>query len=100
MGADAVAIGTAAIIAYGCQQYRECDTGKCPVGITTQDPRLRGRLIVDYSARKLENFLRVSTEELKTFARLIGHDDIHQMTIDDLCTVNSEISNYTSIKHA
>ena len=65
MGADAVAIANAALIACGCQQYRQCDTGKCPVGITTQDPRLRARLIVDYSAKKLENFLRVSTEELR-----------------------------------
>ncbi len=84
MGADAVAIGIAALIACGCQQYRECDTGKCPLGITTQDPRLRARLIVDYSANKLENFLRVSTEELKEFARLTGHDDVHKMSIEDL----------------
>lgn len=100
MGADAVAIGVAALIACGCQQYRECDTGKCPIGITTQDPRLRARLIVDYSAKKLENFLRVSTEELKDFARLTGHDDVHKMSSEDLCTVNSEISSYTNIRHA
>ncbi len=100
MGADAVAIGNAALIACGCQQYRQCDTGKCPIGITTQDPRLRARLIVDYSAKKLENFLRVSTEELKEFARLTGHDDVHKMSSEDLCTVNSEISSYTNIRHA
>jgi glutamate synthase domain-containing protein 2 len=100
MGADAVAIGIAALIACGCQQYRVCDTGKCPMGITTQDPRLRARLIVDYSAKKLENFLRVSTEELKEFARLTGHDDIHKMSVEDLCTVNSEISSHSSIRHA
>jgi methylamine---glutamate N-methyltransferase subunit C len=100
MGADAVAIGNAALIACGCQQYRLCDTGKCPVGIATQDPKLRARLIVDYSAKKLGNFLRVSTEELREFARLTGHDDVHKMSIEDLCTVNSEISNHTNIRHA
>ncbi|MDD1744069.1 MAG: rubredoxin [Methanomassiliicoccales archaeon] len=100
MGADAVAIGIAGLIACGCQQYRLCDTGRCPVGITTQDPKLRARLIIDYSAKRLENFLRVSTEELKEFARLTGHDDIHKMSNEDLCTVNSEISDYTNIRHA
>ncbi len=100
MGADAVAIGNAALIACGCQQYRLCDTDKCPLGITTQDPKLRARLIIDYSAKRLENFLRVSTEELKEFARLTGHDDVHKMSNEDLCTVNSEISEYTNIRHA
>jgi len=99
MGADAVAIGTAALIACGCQQYRVCDTGKCPMGITTQDPELRARLNIDASAKKLENFLRVSTEELKDFARLTGHDDVHGLSVHDLCTTNSEISNHTAIEH-
>jgi len=99
MGADAVAIGTAALMACACQQYRLCDTGKCPVGVTTQDPELRARLKVDISAKKLENFLRVSTEELKDFARLTGNDDIFKLSIHDLCTTNSEISDYTEIEH-
>jgi glutamate synthase domain-containing protein 2 len=99
MGADAIAIGTAALMACACQQYRLCDTGKCPVGVTTQDPELRERLKIDISARKLDNFLRVSTEELKDFARLTGENDVHKLTITDLCTTNSEISNHTEIEH-
>ncbi|MCP4580816.1 MAG: glutamate synthase, partial [candidate division Zixibacteria bacterium] len=47
LGADAVAIATAALIACGCQQYRVCNTGKCPVGITTQDPELRNRFNIE-----------------------------------------------------
>lgn len=99
LGADAVAIATAALMAAGCQQYRICNTGRCPVGVTSQDPKLRGRLNVDRSTERLENFLRVSTEELKTFARLTGHNDIHQLSVTDVCTVNSEISNHTVIEH-
>ncbi len=99
LGADAVAIGTAALIAVACQQYRLCDTGKCPVGVTTQDPELRKRLNVDISARKLENFLRVSTEELKNFARLTGNDDVHKLALSDLYTTNSEISINIEIGH-
>jgi len=99
LGAEAIAIGTAALMAIGCQQYRICHTGKCPMGITTQEPELRARLDVDDSARMLGNFLLVSTEELKDFARLTGYDDIHKLSIDDLCTTNSEIANHTAIEH-
>lgn len=100
LGADAVAIGTAALIACGCQQYRICNTGRCPVGITSQDPELRARLQFDESARRLENFLRVCTEEVRTFARLTGNGDVHGMSLNDVFTTNSEISNHTDIEHA
>ncbi|NQU24231.1 MAG: rubredoxin [Candidatus Nealsonbacteria bacterium] len=100
LGADAVAIGTAALMACGCQQYRICNTGKCPVGVTSQDPQLRARLDVDQSAKRLESFLRVSTEELTGFARLTGNDDVHKLAMEDLCTTNSEISQHTAVEHA
>jgi glutamate synthase domain-containing protein 2/rubredoxin len=100
LGADAVAIGTAAMIACGCQQYRVCNTGRCPVGIATQDPELRARFDIEASAARLANFLRVSTRELADFARLTGHDDVHAPSIADLCTVSSEISGHTAIEHA
>jgi glutamate synthase domain-containing protein 2 len=99
LGADAVAIGTSALMACGCQQYRMCSTGRCPVGITSQDPELRQMVNIDESAKRLANFLRVSTEELKNFARLTGNNNVHRLLIHDLCTTNSEISNYTEIEH-
>ncbi|MGD8703839.1 MAG: glutamate synthase-related protein [Desulfosarcina sp.] len=99
MGADAVAIGTAALMAIGCQQYKICNTGKCPMGIATQDAILRSNLNVNKSARRLENFLRVTTRELIDFARLTGNNNIHSMSVSDLCTVNSEISNNTLVEH-
>jgi len=99
MGADAIALGTSALIAIGCQQYRICDTGKCPKGITTQDPELRARLDIEKAAKGLENYLKVSTEELEDFARLTGNDDVHKLAIGDLCTTNSEISQHTDIEH-
>jgi glutamate synthase domain-containing protein 2 len=99
LGADAIAIGTSALIAAACQQYRICHTGRCPVGVTTQNPELRRRIDIDKSAKRLENFLRVSTQELKDFARLTGNSDVHKLSIKDLCTTNSEISEHTEIKH-
>lgn len=99
MGADAIALASAAMMALGCQQYRICNTGKCPVGIATQDPVLRARLDVDKSAMRVANFFRVSTDEVKEFARLTGHDNVHSLSMDDLCTTNSEISNHIGIEH-
>ena len=99
MGADAIAVGTAAMMAAGCQQYRVCNTGKCPVGIATQDPALRSRLDVDTSAIRVANFFNVVTEELRDFARLTGNDNVHHLSQADLCTTNSEISNHTSLEH-
>ena len=100
MGADAVAIASAALIAAACQQYRICGTGMCPVGAATQDEKLRSRFKEDAAAHRVANFLRVSLEEIKTFARITGHEDIHDMNTDDLCTINREISEYTDIPHA
>lgn len=99
LGADAVAIGTSALMACGCQQYRMCSTGRCPMGIASQDPELRQMVNIDESAKRLTNFLRVSTEELKDFARLTGNNNVHRLSIHDLCTTNSEISDYTEIEH-
>jgi glutamate synthase domain-containing protein 2/rubredoxin len=99
MGADAVAVATAALIAIGCQQYRICDTGRCPVGVTTQDPELRARFDIDLSAERLANFLRVITAELADFARLTGRDDIHRLDCSDLRTTSSEITTHTGIGH-
>lgn len=99
MGADAIAIGTAAMIAIACQQYRVCNTGMCPVGIGTQREDLRKRLNIDACSQRLANYLNVVNGELKTFARITGKDDIHKLSIDDLVTTNREISDYTNISH-
>ena len=100
MGADAVAVASAALIAAACQQYRICGSGNCPVGIATQDPELRKRLKVDQSAQRVANYLNVSLSELKTFARITGHACVHDLNVDDLITINREISECTNIRHA
>ena len=99
MGADAIAIGTAALMAAACQQYRICQTGQCPLGVATQDEKLRKRLNIETAAKRVENYLKVSTEELKTFARITGHDDVHDLNLSDIRTLNSEISDFTDIEH-
>lgn len=100
MGADAVAVASAAMVAAACQQYRICGTGMCPVGMATQDPELRKRFQEDASAQRVANYLKCSAEELRTFARITGHEDIHGLTVEDLCTISREISENTDIAHA
>lgn len=100
MGADAVAVASAAMVAAACQQYRICGSGMCPVGVATQDEKLRERLHMDAAAKRVENYLSCSAEELKTFARITGNTDIHGLSVDDLCTISREISEYTNIPHA
>ena len=99
MGADAIAIATSAMIAIGCQQYRACNSGKCPVGIGTQDPELRKRFHIEESSKRLENYFNVINDELKTFARITGNDDIHKLSNYDIVTTNNDISKHTNIKH-
>lgn len=100
MGADAVAVASAGLIAAACQQYRICGSGNCPVGVATQNPELRERLKMDAASCRVGNFLKCSFDELKTFARITGHWDIHDLGTEDLCTISREISDYTDIPHA
>lgn len=100
MGADAVAIASAGLIAAACQQYRICGSGNCPVGVATQDPELRKRLNTDAAAQRVANFLNVSFKELETFARITGNHSIHELSIDNLITTDSDIAKYTGIRHA
>lgn len=99
MGTDAIAIATAAMIAIGCQQYRICNSGRCPVGIGTQDPELRKRFNIEESSKRLENYFNVINEELRTFARITGNNDIHKLSNYDIVTTNSEISKNTNIEY-
>ena len=100
MGADAIAVASAPLMAMACQQYRICGTGMCPVGVATQDPDLRVRLKEDAAAQRVANYLNVSLEEIRMFARITGHEKLHDLSVDDLCTTSREISEFTNICHA
>ena len=108
LGADAVYIGTAALIALNCNRslyiddYRQldtephychhCHTGRCPVGITTQDQDLMKRLDVDEGAERVANLLRVMTLEIQMLARACGKSDIHHLEPEDMAALSMEAS--------
>jgi glutamate synthase domain-containing protein 2 len=100
LGADAVALATASLIAIGCQQYRICHTGRCPVGITTQDPQLRSRFDIETSVRRFVNFYEATGRELATIARINGRSDIHDLDLSDIVTISNEVSQASDIEHA
>lgn len=98
LGADAVYIGTAALIAINCEQYRICYTGMCPTGIATQDPQLVKQVNIEEGVSKLSNFIHVSTEEIANFARVVGKDDVKKLDRDDLVSMDKDLSVITGVK--
>ncbi len=67
-----------------------CHTGRCPVGVTTQDPELERRLDPAIGAHGLENYLRVLTMELATLARACGKSNVHHLEREDLVALTVE----------
>ncbi len=115
MGADAVAIGQGVLVALGCnsdtyvvdgahvsarEDYaalgtapgycHHCHTGKCPVGVTTQDAVLELRLDPAVGAKRLRNYLRTVNMELTTLARACGKQDVHHLEKEDLVALTVE----------
>ena len=98
LGADAVYIGTAALIAINCEQYRICYTGKCPTGITTQNPKLIKQIDIDEGVKKLSNFIELSTNEIANLTRIIGKNDVSQLSSEDMISVDRDLAMATGVK--
>jgi glutamate synthase domain-containing protein 2 len=115
LGADAVSIGQGILIALGCNatnyvqrgrqvsavaDYRKldtapgfchhCHTGRCPVGVTTQDPVLEQRLEPAVGARRVRNYLQTLNMELTMIARACGKQDVHHLEREDLMAITIE----------
>jgi len=84
LGADACALATAALFALGCEYYRACNSGNCPVGIATQTPELRERVDGDIAAERVENFFNGTRKMLEDYLRILGHADFTSVSSDDL----------------
>ena len=106
LGADAVSIGTAALVALGDndpeleEEYRKLGTtagayddwheGQDPAGISTQDPELSKRLDPVLAGRRLANYLKVMTLEAQTIARACGKSHVHNLEPEDLVALTVE----------
>ncbi len=99
LGADAIAVSNSAMQAVGCIAMRACHTNNCPVGIATQKPHLVNRLVVEKSARQLENFFNASVELMKVMARACGHDHLSKFSIDDLTSWKKEMAELSGVSY-
>jgi glutamate synthase domain-containing protein 2 len=100
LGADAVAISNSALQAIGCLGMRACDSNNCPVGIATQKPSLRSRLIVDQSAQRLTRYLGATVELMKSLARGCGYSALADLNADDLTAWKHDIARLAGVKYA
>ena len=109
LGADAIAIGTAGLIALNCNKdipeadfekemgveagyCYHCHTGRCPVGVATQDPVLRSRLDPTEAAERVYNMLNTMTLEAQLMARACGKTNLHSLEPEDLAALTMEAS--------
>jgi glutamate synthase domain-containing protein 2 len=99
LGADGVAVSNAAIQAIGCLGMRACSSNNCPVGIATQKPHLRSRLIVEKSAEQLKNYFDATAHLMQVLARACGHSHLNQFCLDDLTTYNRDMTYLTGIRY-
>ncbi len=113
LGADAVSLGTAPLIAMGCnkpvyiEDYQKlgtepyhchhCHTGMCPVGITTQDEELMRRLPVEEATTYVANYLQSLVMEAQSLARACGKSDVHNLEREDLVALTLEASAMTKL---
>jgi len=79
LGADAVALGTAALITMGCTVCGKCYTGNCSWGITSQRPELTARLDPEVFAERLTNLLRSWDHEIKEILGALGLNAIESL---------------------
>ncbi len=116
LGADAVMIGNAAMMALGCNSPRygddyaaigtspgachHCHTGLCPVGIATQDAELEKRMDVAAGAERVARFLTAITMEVSLIAKACGKSTVHNLEVEDLRALSLEASAFTGVKLA
>lgn len=116
LGADAVMIGTGAMMALGCNAPRyledyqklgtepgachHCHTGLCPVGVATQDPELEKRMSVPAGAERVARYLTAMTMEITMLAKACGKSSVHNLEMEDLRALSFEASAFTGVKLA
>lgn len=93
LGADACALATASLFALGCEYYRACESGNCPVGITTHKPHLRERLDVERGSKRVANFYRGMGAIIEDYLHAMGRESIEEVGIQDLIPLSEAAQN-------
>ena len=99
LGADAVAFGTAAIIAGGCIACMQCHVGQCVTGIATQDPEHEMRYKAEVEARHIHAFLESVRWQIAAIVKALGHGSFRQLGRDDLVALTPEAAEITGLDY-
>lgn len=100
MGADAVAMASAPLMALGCEKYRICGSGQCPKGIATQNPELEKRLDLEQGAQRVGNYLNALSDELRMFCRVTGCSDLSKIGPGILAAADRETAEAVGLRGA
>ena len=99
LGASAVAMGTAALIAGGCISCMQCHVGNCVVGIATQDPEHEARYVLDRQAEAMHRYLEAVRWQIAAITQALGHTDFRQLSRDDLVALTPEAAAITGLPY-
>lgn len=97
LGAGAVAMGTAALIAGGCISCMQCHVGNCVVGIATQDPEHEARYQTEAQAQAIHRFLESVRWQIAAITQALGYDDFRQLSRKDLVALTPEAAAITGL---
>ncbi len=90
LGATAVGMGTAVLVAGGCISCMQCSVGSCVIGAATQNPELTGRIEIEKKARQIHNFLEAVRWQMAAIIRALGYSDVRQVSRKDLVALTPE----------
>jgi glutamate synthase domain-containing protein 2 len=96
LGAEGVYFASSAQMAMGCIRCRACHTGRCPVGICSQESKVK--LDVDKAAQNVANFIRASMDEITILCRLVGKGSIHALDRGDLASLDPETARIAGVE--
>ena len=100
LGADAIGMGTSAIIAAGCIACMQCHVGSCVVGIATQDPEHEQRYDIDIEAQNAARFFESVRWQIAALTHALGYDEIGKLSRDDLVALTPEAAAITKLPYA
>ncbi len=100
LGADAAAMGTAAIVAGGCIACMQCHVGQCVTGIATQDREHEARYKPKVEAQNIHRFLETVRWQMAALTHAMGYDDMKQLGREDLVALTPEAAEITGLPYA
>ena len=99
LGADAVAFGTATIVAGGCISCMQCHVGQCVTGIATQDPEHEKRYRPEIEAHNIHRFLESVRWQIAALTHALGYDNVKSLNRDDLVALTPEAAASTRLPY-